>query len=58
MLSINKSYEREKDGAEEDQKGDKNTSSGGGGESYFHILLWYLSIYRKNALTLAILKSQ
>lgn len=33
MLSINKSYEREKDGAEEDQKGDRNTSSGGGGEN-------------------------
>ena len=30
MLSINKSYERGKEGAEEGQKGDKNGPSGGG----------------------------
>ena len=33
MLSINQSYERGKEGAEEGQKGDKNGPSGGGREN-------------------------
>ena len=44
MLSINKSYERGKEGAEEGQKGDKNGPSGAlkiGAHKSFHIFSFF-----------------